>query len=131
MATWADVRRVALALPESAETIVHGTDAWKVRGVMFVWDRPLRKADAEALGDAAPDGPVLGARVPNLEAKDALIAEDPEVYFTIPHFDGYPAVLVRLEAIDPQDLSELIIEAWLCRAPKRVAAAYLKENEAK
>ncbi|HEV2637608.1 MAG TPA: hypothetical protein VGX23_20820 [Actinocrinis sp.] len=126
MATWADVRRVALALPESAETIVRGTDAWKVRGVMFVWDRPLRKADAEALGDAAPDGPVLGARVANLEAKDALIAEDPEVYFTIPHFDGYPAVLVRLEEIKTQDLSDLIIEAWLCRAPKRVAAAYLK-----
>ena len=126
MAGWADVRRIALGLPETAEQPVHGTAAWKVRGALFVWDRPLRKGDLDALGAAAPDGPILGARVANLEAKEALLAEDPEVYFTIPHFDGYLAVLVRLDRIGAEELRELIIEAWLCRAPKRVAAEYLK-----
>ena len=129
MATWADVRRLALAMPESAENPMHGDAAWKVRDKLFVWDRPLRKTDLAALGDDAPTGPILGARVAHLEAKEALLAEDPEVYFTIPHFDGYLAVLVRLEEISVEDLEELIVEAWLCRAPKRVAAEYLKGRE--
>ncbi len=91
----------------------------------FVWERPLRQSDLRALGDAAPDGPILGARVDHLGAKEALLADDPAVYFTTPHFDGYPAVLVRLERIDLAELEELIAEAWLARAPKRVAQAYL------
>lgn len=128
MSTWAHVRRTALDLPETAEHTVWGTPAWKVRKVLFAWDRPLRRGDVEALGPDAPDGPILGVRVPNLEAKEALIAEDPSVYFTIPHLDGYPAVLVRLGEIADKDLSDLIIEAWLCRAPKRLAAQYLAEQ---
>ena len=98
--------------------------AWRVRDKLFVWDRPLRRSDLEALGDAAPDGPILGARVPDLGAKEALLADDPEVYFTTPHFDGYPAVLVRLDRIDVAELTELITEAWYARAPKRVAAEH-------
>ena len=61
-------------------------------------------------------------------AKDALIGDAPEIYFTTPHFDGYPAVLVRLEEIPLDELEELIVEAWLCRAPKRVAARYIEEH---
>jgi hypothetical protein len=125
VATWEQVRRTALELPETAEQTGHGGPSWQVRGKSFVWDRPLRKGDIEALGPDAPDGPVLGVRVPHLEAKEALLAEDPSVYFTTPHFDGYPAVLVRLGEIEPADLADLITEAWLCRAPKRVAAQYL------
>ena len=87
-----------------------------------------RPADRRALGDAAPDGPILGARVEHLIAKEALLADDPEVFFTTPHFDGYPAVLVRLERIDLDDLEEVIVEAWLSRAPKRLARAYLDEH---
>ena len=91
----------------------------------FVWERPLRKADLEALGDRAPAGAILGARVEHLVAKAALIADDPDVYFTTPHFDGYPTVLVRLEQIPLDELQELIVEAWLVRAPKRLARDYI------
>ena len=125
MATWDDVRRIALSLPETTEKPSYdGLPAWKVRDKGFVWERPLRRADLEALGDAAPDGPILGAQVPDLGAREALLADDPAVYFTTPHFDGYPAVLVRLERIDVDELTELITEAWYARAPKRLAAAH-------
>ncbi|MFE9655113.1 MmcQ/YjbR family DNA-binding protein [Micromonospora sp. NPDC006431] len=128
MATWDDVRRIALALPETTERGSYDNlPAWRVRDKAFVWDRPLRRGDREALGDAAPDGPVLGARVPDLGVKEALLADDPEVYFTTPHFDGYPAVLVRLDRIGVEELTELITEAWYARAPKRLAAAYRSE----
>ena len=124
MATWDDVRRLALSLPEAREDARRGLMFWLVRDKLFVWERPLRQSDLKALGDAAPDGPILGARVEHLVAKDALIADDPNVYFTTPHFDGYPAVLVRLEKISPDELEELIVEAWLARAPKRLAKEY-------
>ncbi len=127
MATWDDVRRLALELPETVErSSGDGLVQWRVKDKLFAWERPLRRADFEALGDAAPDGPILGARVPDLGAKEALLADDAEVYFTTPHFNGYPAVLVRLERITVPDLEELLVEAWLARAPKRLAAEYLK-----
>jgi hypothetical protein len=125
VATWADVRRLALALPETSEGTSWGSPSWKVRGRGFVWERPLRRADLEHLGDAAPAGPVLGAAVPDEGAKLALVADDPAVYFTTPHFDGYPAVLVRLAEIDVAELAELVTEAWLARAPKRLAQQHL------
>lgn len=124
MATWDDVRRIALSLPEAGERPRHGLAGWEVRGKLFVWERPLRASDLRALGDAAPDGPILGARVEHLVAKEAMIADDPGVYFTTPHFDGYPAVLVRLEKIELDELHELIVEAWLARAPVRLAREY-------
>ncbi|GAA3395058.1 MmcQ/YjbR family DNA-binding protein [Cryptosporangium minutisporangium] len=125
MATWDDVRRLALALPETSESVSYGAPAWKVRNKGFVWDRPLRKADHDQLGAAAPDGPVLGVQVADEGVKAALIADDPDVFFTIPHFDGYPAVLVRLDRIGVEELAEVVTEAWLLRAPKRVAKAFL------
>jgi hypothetical protein len=128
VADWDDVRRLALALPETSEGAAHGNTAWRVRDKLFVWDRPLRSKDLEALGEAAPTGPVLGARVEHLVAKEALLADDPAVYFTTPHFDGYPAVLVALERITAADLEELIVEAWLCRAPKRLARDYAERH---
>jgi hypothetical protein len=126
MATWDDVSSIALGLPETTEGTSYGNRAWKVRDKGFVWERPLRKSDLEALGDAAPDGPTLGARVEHLVAKEALLATDPKVFFTTPHFDGYPAVLVRLDEISADDLEEVVVEAWLARAPKQLAQAYLK-----
>jgi hypothetical protein len=125
--TWDDVRRIALELPETSEEVSRDLRHWRVKDKGFVWERPLRRADLEALGDAAPDGPILGARVEHLVAKEALLADDPSIFFTTPHFDGYPAVLVRLEPIGLEDLREVIVEAWLARAPKRLAEAYLKE----
>ena len=107
---------------------MHGLASWRVRSKLFVWERPLRASDLRALGDSAPDGPILGARVEHLGAKEALIADDPSVFFTTPHFDGYPAVLVRLAEIAVEELEELIVEAWLARAPKRLAKAYVEEH---
>ena len=128
MATWEDVRRIARELPETAETTSWGQPSWKVRGKSFAWERPLREADLAALGDAAPDGPILGVRTADLGVKEALLADDPDVYFTTPHFDGYSAVLVRLPDIGPDELRELLTEAWLHRAPKKVAAEFLGER---
>jgi hypothetical protein len=123
MASWSDVRKIAQALPEVAEPEAD-IYSWTVGTKGFAWERPLRKADREALGAAAPDGPILAAMVPDLGAKEALLADDPDVYFTTPHFNGYPAVLVRLERIGVPDLTELLVEAWLAKAPKRLAAQH-------
>jgi hypothetical protein len=90
-----------------------------------VWERPLRRSDLEALGEEAPDGPILGARVEHLGAKEALLANDEGVFFTTPHFDGYAAILARLDRIALEALEELVVEAWLARAPRRLARAYL------
>jgi hypothetical protein len=128
VASWDDVRRIALALPETSEGLSRDLRQWRVKDKGFVWERPLRRADLDALGDDAPDGPILGARVEHLVAKDALLADDPGVYFTTPHFDGNPAILVRLDRIGLEDLHELIVEAWLARAPARLAKAYLDES---
>ena len=128
MASWDDVRRIALALPETSERVSRNLCQWQVKDKGFVWERPLRGADLEALGDDAPDGPILGARVEHLVAKEALLADDPAVYFTTPHFDGYPAILVRLDRIGLEDLREVIVEAWLARAPKRLAKSYIETS---
>lgn len=125
MATWDDVSALALAMPETVETTSYGNAAWGVKGKGFVWERPLSKKDRKDLGDSAPDGPILGASVPDLGAKEALLTDDPEVYFTTPHFDGYAAILVLLDRIEVPHLEELVVEAWLCRAPKRLAKQYL------
>jgi len=128
VAGWDDVRRIALALPEAGERSSRGLASWCVKDKGFVWERPLRPADVRALGDDAPTGPILGARVEHLGAKEAFLADDPDVFFTTPHFEGYPAVLVRLEAITVEDLEEVIVEAWLARAPKRIAKDYADRN---
>ena len=125
MAGWDDVARIALALPDTTEEQAWGNRHWKVRGKGFVWERPLRTSDIKALGDDAPDGLILGARVEHLVAKEALLADESGVFFTTPHFDGFPAVLVLLEKIDLDGLDEVIVEAWLARAPKRLADEYL------
>lgn len=129
MANWKDVRRIALALPEATErAFKDGLVQWRVRDKLFAWERPLRRADMHALGGRAPRGPILAARVPHHGAKEALLATNPKVYFTTPHFDGYPAVLVRLGRISVTELEELLVEAWAARAPKRVAKEYLNRR---
>jgi hypothetical protein len=128
VATWDDVCRIALELPETSEGASRGLRQWRVKNKGFVWERPLRRADLEALGDDAPRGPILGARVEHLVAKEALLADDPSVFFTTPHFDGYPAILVRLDRIGLEDLREVIVEAWLASAPKRLAKAYVETS---
>jgi hypothetical protein len=128
VASWEDVRRFALGLPETSERRSRELCSWRVREKLFVWERPLRKADIQALGESAPTGPILGARVDHVGVKAALIGDDPEVFFTTPHFDGYPAVLVQLERIPLDQLEELIVEAWLAQAPKRLAREYIDQH---
>ena len=128
MATWDDVHRLVLAMPETEE---RSPGNWRVKGRPLCWERPLRKSDVaalEALGAEVPEGAILGARVPDEGAKLALIADDPAVYFTTPHFDGYPAILVKLDAIGVPELTELIVEAWLAQAPKTLAKRYLADH---
>ena len=129
MATWEQVRRYALALPGVVEETSHGTAAWKVNKKLFVWERPLRKSDIAALGDAAPTGAILGVRTADLEMKEALLRSDPRMLFTTPHFDGYAAVLVQLDKISAKSLKRLIIEAWLVRAPERAVREYLASGK--
>ncbi len=125
MATWDDVRRLAAALPEATETTGRdGLAGWRARGRAFAWERPLRRGDLEALGAQAPTGDVLGVRVADVGVKAALVADDPAVCFTTPHFDGYAAVLVVLDRITLPVLEELLLEAWLASAPKRLARAH-------
>jgi hypothetical protein len=130
VASWADVRAVALALPEVTEVTTAGTLRWRVKDKLFAWERPLRRADLEALGPAAPVGDVLAAHVPDLGVRAALIAEQPDLYFTTPHFADYPAVLARLEALDVDDLRELLTEAWLVRAQVRLRKAFEADRQA-
>jgi hypothetical protein len=125
MATVDDVRRIALGLPETSEGESHGTIMWRVRDKGFVWERPLRKGDIEALGNRVPEGPVFGARTADEGVKLALVADSPAVFFTTPHFDGYPAVLFELDRIGEQELTELITDAWLSRAPRRLVRDFL------
>jgi hypothetical protein len=128
MATWADVARLALSLPQTSEAMSRDQRAWRVKDKGFVWERPLRRSDLEHLGDAAPRGPILGARVEHEGAKRALIETDPDIYFTTPHFDGYPAILVQLDHIGVDELTELVTEAWLAQAPRTLVKAFLADS---
>ena len=125
MATWNDVARILDTLPLTAERSPHD---WRVGKKLVAWERPLRKSDRDALaqiGWEPPDGDILSVRVSDEGVKFALIADEPGVYFTTPHFDGYPAVLVKLAEIQVLELEELITEAWLTQAPKRLVQEFL------
>jgi len=127
MASWEDVQRIALALPATSERDARGKRWWQVKDKGFVWERPLRQKEIDSFEGEVPDGPILAARVEHLGAKEALLAEDPSVYFTTSHFDGYAAILVRLERISGEELQEVVTEAWLARAPKGLVDAYLED----
>ncbi|MGA3253898.1 MAG: MmcQ/YjbR family DNA-binding protein [Mycobacterium sp.] len=124
MATWEDVARIVGGLPLTAEQSPHD---WRVGKKLVAWERPMRPSDREALargGSEPPEGDILGVRVSDEGVKFALIGDEPGVYFTTPHFDGYPAVLVNLAEIAVGDLEELITEAWLTQAPKKLVQEF-------
>jgi hypothetical protein len=125
MATVDDVRRIALGLPETSERESRGSLDWRVKDKGFVWERPLRKGDIEALGDRVPAGPVFAARTADEGTKLALIADNPRVFFTTPHFNGYAAVLFELDQISVDELDEVITDAWLARATATLAKTFL------
>jgi len=121
-----DARTIALALPGASERAGRSGCQWRVGERLFVWERSLRPSELRSFPGPPPAGPILAARVEHLGAKEALLAQDGDVYFTTSHFDGHPSVLVRLDAVPIEELRELIVEAWLCRAPARVAREYLE-----
>jgi hypothetical protein len=127
VATWDDVASIVGDLPLIDERSPH---EWRVGKKLVAWERPLRQSDREALtalGVEPPEGDILGVRLADEGIKFALIADEPGLYFTTPHFDGYPAVLVKLAEIDELGLRELITEAWLTQAPKRLVQEFLGE----
>lgn len=111
MADWDDVDRVAQELPGAERGSRWGNPCWKVRGKAFAWQRPLRAKEVAELGDAAPSGEVLAVRVEDLGEKEAILAQ-PGPWFTTSHFEGYPAVLVRLEQATTEQIGELVLDAW-------------------
>src|SRR5688572_7895720 len=125
MATWDDVQTEALRLPETTEAVGgNGHRSWRVRDKLIAWERPLRKADLAALGEAAPTGPILGIRTVDLSQKDEILAARPDVFFTTPHFNVFPAVLAQLGPLELPMLRQLLLDAWRDRAPKRLVRAF-------
>jgi hypothetical protein len=104
----------------------HGNLTWFVSGKAFAWDRPFSRADIRRFNTATPpEGPILAVRVADLSEKDAVLTTSGKAFFTIPHFDGYAAVLIQLRNVEPPELRGAIVDAWLACAPPQLADACL------
>ncbi|WP_137844547.1 hypothetical protein [Microbacterium sp. 2FI] len=133
MPTLDDVREIALGFPGVTERVDghRGGMTWRMPTGAFVWERGPGQADLaalERLGREWPPGEVIGVRTDGQQVKAALLETYPDVFFTIPHFDGYPAVLVRLDHIESDHLREVVTDAWLLKVTKRVGGAWLAEH---
>ena len=129
MVTLEQAATMALALPESVEGDRYGRRSWSVATKTFAWERAFSKADIKRYGDVAPpEGPILAARVADLHDKEAVLAAAETGFFTIPHFDGYAAVLVQLKSVRRRALHDLLVDAWLACAPGDLAASYVSRK---
>jgi hypothetical protein len=125
MATLDDVARYALALPEVTEDDSRGQRTWAVSGKTFAWERTFSKADLKRFGDETPPhDPIVAIRVDDLVEKDAILAAGTKGVFTIPHFDGYAAILIELRPVGKRALKEAVIDGWLACASPALARRY-------
>jgi hypothetical protein len=130
--TLGDVARIASGLPEVTQGERHGNRTWTVGGKAFAWERPFSKADIRRFGEEpVPDGPILAVRVDDLVEKEAVLAGEPEAFFTIPHFDGFPAILIQLKKVSRPALREAIIDGWLSCAPPALANDFIARARAR
>ena len=139
MVTFEEVARLALALPETEEGTSWGKLTWAVRSggkakpKGFVWERPLSKKDQAFLtaegAEVPPNEVILGVRVDRLAEKEAVLAANPDFMFTTPHFNGYPAVLVRLDRVDEPQLREIVTDAWLAVAPRKLVDQFTADHQ--
>jgi hypothetical protein len=128
-ATFEDVEAIVATLPDVTEATRFGGRTWFVRAKAFAWERPFRKADIKRFGDQTPpDGDILAVSVEDLHEKEVVLAEGRPGFFTIEHFDGYPAVLIQLKRVRKRDLKLALVDAWLAQAPERLARAYLQHS---
>jgi hypothetical protein len=125
VSTFEDAARIAANMPGVTEGERHGHTTWFVGGKAFAWDRPFSKADIRRFGEVQPPtGPILAVAVANLDEKEAVLASSSEAVFTIPHFNGYAAVLIQLDCVPTSELEELITDAWLVHAPPEARGRY-------
>lgn len=130
MASMDDVARLATALPDVTEAERHGNRTWFVGGKAFAWERPFSKADLRRFGEIAPPaGPIVAVRVADQGEKEAVLASSGKGIFSIPHFDGYAAILVQLQTVTKTALRDAIIDGWLACAPPQLAQAYLRDRK--